>query len=390
MSQLKQMIKTEFDKDRALSKKVAEIAGFKNPTPLYKFLNEEDREMDSFGSLLKIVRYLFPEKETQVMDEYCRTLEPSKKAARHALEYACSNRCKDLAYFLLEKLSSCKNADSREWGNIYTIYFDVDEGRIDYLDAINLTNIYKYRTIEMSVFGKLIQLYEYYGKKLYEVINEIIPLVSSEINLIKDEFIKNEYMIRLGIIVVAISLRNNEVEKVRKYGEFIINTTSNKKIIVMILIHIGNSYLFESYKKAMDYFNRAIEYCKYTSKEDNKMIEITRSINLTQTYWNVEAQHLLFTSKEIPDVHEVAFDFIRQNKNHEAVELLNRMNLEVMTENHKGFHYYYLGLANKSEDFFFQSILHFKQSGDKFYRRLPLIELEKLGINKFALMALEA
>src|SRR5690606_33351194 len=97
MSDLKQMIRNEFDKDRGISKKIAEIAGYKNPTPLYKFLNEPSRELDNFYSLLKVVRALFPDRELELMENYLRTVDPNKKTARVGLEYAQVNNLTDLS-----------------------------------------------------------------------------------------------------------------------------------------------------------------------------------------------------------------------------------------------------------------------------------------------------
>ncbi|GAK02957.1 hypothetical protein JCM19037_1228 [Geomicrobium sp. JCM 19037] len=54
MSKLKEALREAMDKDRTLAQSLAKVAGYSNPTPIYKFVNHPAREFQSFATLLKV------------------------------------------------------------------------------------------------------------------------------------------------------------------------------------------------------------------------------------------------------------------------------------------------------------------------------------------------
>ncbi|MNG37225.1 hypothetical protein D3C84_1245090 [compost metagenome] len=63
------------------------------------------------------------------------------------------------------------------------------------------------------------------------------------------------------------------------------------------------------------------------------------------------------------------------------MDVLNKDDMNAITHNQRGFHFYLKGLVTNSISDFCESIKAFKKSGDHFYRELPLIELKKLNID---------
>jgi tetratricopeptide (TPR) repeat protein len=143
----------------------------------------------------------------------------------------------------------------------------------------------------------------------------------------------------------------------------------------------------ESYEKALKYLNEGLKITEKFNLENTKT-QIIRSLNFVMNYWGEKPDYLNHNSNEIPDLHEVAFFYIRNSNYKMAIDILDSMNLDSMNELQKGFHYFYRGLIGNSKEYFYKSVTHFKMSGDCFYRKLPLIELRKLGEHEMILNAL--
>lgn len=389
MSDLKQMIKNEFDKDRGLSKKIAKIAGYKNPTPLYKFLNEPDRELDNFYSLLKIVRELFPEREYELMDKYLRTVDPKKKTARVGLEYASVYRLSDLQNHLIEKMINCSNLESKEWATVYKIGNEEFEGKIPYMEVIEKTTTINYKTIEAKLFSKFIQIYSCYELKFISTLIELATMLEPEIELIKDEFMKRSFKARIGLVMTTVSLHSNNLEEIREYGNMVLEHSTKLSILSVVHLQMGNSYIYTDFDKAHDHFNKGIEMCNLT-KNENTMTELKRSMNFLMNYWGKEPLYLNRESKHSSDIHEVAFYYIQQGNKEKGIELLESVDFESMNNLSRAFNIFYKGLATDNKNFYYESIRYFNLAGEKFYKNLPLIELKKLGENEVLLSALSS
>jgi hypothetical protein len=388
MLNLKQLIKNELEKDKTLATKLAKIAGYKNPTPLYKFLNDPDREVQNFNTLVKIVRELFQDREFEIMNEYCRTLDPNKKAARIALEYAAINNLEDLKKYLIEKLAEAKNIESKDFAFIYGTYAKLSNEEIDSHEGIQMINRKGFTSYETLVFSKIVQIYEYYKLRLFDNILCLSNELQSELDNINDEFLRESYKIRMNLILVVIQLHKGMIQKSREYA---LNTLKYDNIPnyykITTLLNLGNSYIMENYEKSFEYLQKGLDMAiKYSFSKS--ITQFKRSLNFLMNYWGKEPLYLDFNSQEISDIHEIAFMYIRKGNKDKALEILNQIKQDNMIYLQKGFHYFYRGLIDYNKENFYQSIINFKLAGDHFFRNLPLIELRKLGENEVLLNAL--
>lgn len=384
VSTLKIKIREAKDKNKQTQDEIVRLSGYSTNTNLNKVLNKPNPkgEFASFNSLIKITERLFPNEKLQLMSDHCETLDPKKQNARCALEYASMNRLNDLSDFLIENMLYCGNVESEEWAKIYEINKLVSNRNIDFYDAISKINQMKLSTPETIVFSKIVLMYAYYFSSEYDQLFKLVKIVEHEINNISEEFIKESYQVRLGLVLTGIFLAYNRVDEARKYATDALNSTDKPLMKATLHLHMGNSYLFESYDKAMDHLNKAKVICDNTENSELKMIEVKRSLNFVSNYWSKNPSYLNYESSHVSDVHEVAFYHIRKDNFEKALELLNSLNINEMNESQKGFHYFYRGLVSKNEDCYHDSVMHFQLSGDKFYRWLPLIELKRLGLNE--------
>jgi hypothetical protein len=163
------MIKNEIEKDKGLAARIANKMGHANPSTLNKFLNNPEREMESFCSLLTMVQELFPNREFEIMNEYIRSLDPNKKTARICLEYTqVNNQLKETHDYLLEALSNCSNKESNEMAKVYQIDNDVANGKIKPLEGITIFQSIKLKYPEAIAFATIGRYYIYHDLSLID------------------------------------------------------------------------------------------------------------------------------------------------------------------------------------------------------------------------------
>jgi hypothetical protein len=386
-TKLKQMIKNEMEKDRTLAKKLAKLIGYTNPSALYKFINNDKRDFQEFSTMLTIIRELFPAQEKELMMEVAQTLDPNKHITRVALEYATITKHEELKKYLIEKLAGAKNIESKDFAFIYELDDKLAKKEISSHEGIELINRKGFTSYEAKLFSKIVLIHEYYNLGLFDIMFDLAKLVNVQLQSINDEYLLKSYKARLGIIMSTVSLHKGYINETREYSLNILNSEVSNLLKSIAYLNLGNSYIMESYEKSFEYLNEGLKITeKY--KFDHVSIHIKRSLNFLANYWGNKPQYIDYNSQEIADIHEVAFMNIRENKMEKALEILNSINLDALTNLQKGFHYFYRGLLNNSKENFYQSITYFKMSGDNFYRQLPIIELKKMGENELLLNAL--
>ena len=372
---IKNMIKNELEKDKTLATKLAQIGGFKNATPLYKFLNESDREMDSLKSLVNIVEYLFPRNLLDVMNEYFKTINPSGKLARQALEYSHFNNL-SVRHELIDRMMSSGNSESKEWATLYEIFKTLSK---DPLKSMDVLNVLKTKTIEMTAFKLIMQLYCCYYLDNLHMVELISRNCDSEISKIKNDYINENYRIRLLTVICVLNLDKNELIKSRQLSFRLLEICNRPQTFGAIYQNIGMTYLYEDYEKGEEYLQKALWY--YRTHKIEKDGNIHSSLNIHRAYWRKP----LFDKREdgeVYDKHDVIMYYVRIGDKQKAIELLNTINEEELNIRDKAFHLYSRGIVYEDVKYFYESIKCFQKIGDRFYMNLPLEELRKLGIDE--------
>lgn len=385
---LKMMILEKINKGEATISKLAGIVGYANPSPLQKFLNSQTREMDNFYGLIKIIKYLFQENEIDIMVDYIKTLDPNSKSARYSLEYLINNRLFDIADDMITKLKNCPNKDSNEWAKMYELNNRVLLDHNSYYHLLYDLYTIRPKSFEMKIFRKMLELHGYYETRKFDLLFQSMNELEENIELIKDDYIRVAYTCRHALILLAVHLHLNNIDTARKYAFMVLNNSTQDSFRSLAYLQLGNSYILENYDIALDYLEKARIYAINLKDNENRLTQVKRSINFLQNYWDKKPEWLDYKSEDISDKHEVAFYYIRGGNIKQALEILDSIDQNSITDYQLGFHFYLRGLINNDIDHFSKSVAHFKISGDKFYRSIPLIELKKLGVNDSILYAL--
>ncbi|MDE5415431.1 AimR family lysis-lysogeny pheromone receptor [Alkalihalobacterium chitinilyticum] len=315
-------------------------------------------------------------------------LDPNSHLARTALEYAINNSMTNVLDELIEKLLTSDNEESQSWAEVYRIDREVVKGNLSLIEATNKLTYMKSEAKELNALRKIFQLYNYHDLKYFEMVSTLSELVQAEIEELVNGYIKKSLISRLGLVMQAVYLHLNDLEKCRNYGNIILDNAVTEKARGVALRNIANSYTLINYDIAIMYFNES----KALFQKLGQHVELTnsqRSLNFAHCYWNKQENFSRTSPYNAPEeIQGYAYYLIKNKEYTQAEKLLEQLQTNITNNFQLGFQYYYKGLIKNCEDYFLESVTHFKKAGDYYYRNLPLIELKKIGVNNVVLDAL--
>jgi hypothetical protein len=387
---LKLLLKNRFEQERGLAIKVAEKVGYKNPTPLYKFVDSPEREIKDFRVLHEIVETVFTKDHKRVMKDYIKKINANSVIARCSLEYSLMIRDYDLFDYMISKLERTDNKESQEWARIYKIDRLIKLKKIEPMDAINQLQCEsdRLKSPEMKFFCKLLQFYYYYQLRMINVLSQLISMTEYMIDDVKDAYIHNSYLSRLNLIKVDVALHSGNTEEAHRYGENALVCTNQSLIKCLTHLQLGNANIIRSYDESMKHYKLSLEYAKEINLTDYNSVLVHRGINFVSSYWSKPTEYLDTESSEPSDIHEIAFHYIKNSQIEKGLELLDSLHYESLNSYQKGFNNFYRGLATGLSKYYYESVKHFNEVGEKYYKKLPIVELRKLGENEYILEAL--
>jgi tetratricopeptide (TPR) repeat protein len=384
---LKQMILNKCEEERGLAVKLAELGGYSSGSALLKILKDEKKEFAKFYGLVKIVRHLFPDQEKEIMADYSMTLDPNKQTARVMLEYLEVSKLHDVKRELISKMLSSKNQESLEFAQVYNVDDLYLTGKIDYLEAIKMYDeISIKKSVEMRAGIVLFKNYCYMDKQMHHMSYDLSQGLENVIDQITECYIQETYYSRLAIFKVSYLVRAGKQDEARDLCDELINKIDDSYFKSWAFLHLGNSYIVSDYRKAQFYLSTG--YKLSAGIHEHAEVNIKRSLNFLNTLWDKDAEHLNLKSNHPSDVHEVVFYLIRKGQCTQATKELNKMDQDSMTNSQLAFHFYYRGLIDSSIENHSLSIEYFKKANDVYFRNLPILELQKLGIHASLLKAL--
>jgi hypothetical protein len=376
---LKQMILNELDKhkgEKGYSEVVANIANYSSSSALKKVLKGEGKEFEKFNDLVNLVRFLFGSDEVKLMEQYSNEIDPCNKTARCMLEYLSCNRLLDSMKQLINKMSTCNNKDSREWVKVYTLqhewqekYYDLDVNRFR-----QSTNEIKTAIHELKVKLELLKIYAFYYNKNYKMSYELSKHMDSDIEEIKDDYIKSMYRTKLNEVLSYIELRVlNNPEESRKRSEVVIKDNIGLPFTSYANYSIGCSYMYTSYEKSISYLNESIRLYQSVNRV-SAVKDVKEKIELVNVIWDKKTEFYSLNAK-------LLFEAKRDNLNDGDLE-------KFKGELDLSFYLLIKGINENNNDILLQSLIEFLKIGDTFLAEIPKIELLKRNYNKDVLNAL--
>jgi hypothetical protein len=369
---LKQIILDEINNaPRGYAEELARISGsYVSGSNLTKVLRDPKKDFDSLLGLIKIIKHIFGDDEKKLMEQYSTEIDPNNKIARHMLEYLSVHRMLDSMKSLIDKMSDCKNAKSREWAKVYTLQHEAgtDFYGMDFNLVVNRLNEFRTNIHELNTLISIMRCNIYYKERMYKMFYELSRTIKFSIENIKDEFIKNSYNVKYNEIQSYLSLKVfNEPEKARGYAQFVLDSDTGKTFNAFAHYVIGCSYLFTQYEKAKEHLYLSSKIYMDINRKD-AADNVNEERELLEIVWD----------KDIFSIHTNRdyryYWMIRTNR--QMPEEIESLNLD------KAFYFLIKGMKENSIDYLIQSLIVFVKQGDLFLANLTKFELLKRGYNE--------
>lgn len=373
---LHERIRETLDQSKVLDqRKLSKIAGA-TESSLSRFLN--GLEDLNFASVLKIVQHLYPEEEKSIMADYVLTLK--SRNARFALEYCDINNLDEQVKKLIEMLSASVNPVDKEWARLYgyiQTYKKNKQNNYSMEELLSQIELFNPREIEMKAMKQIVKGHIYADLVDYLSLATQSDNLESSVEQIKSKYMRDFINMRLGLMLNYVLLYQNKIEQSRHYSSLILQQDYYEIAKAIAYHHLGHSYLFESYDISKDYFEKAIHlFSKYNHVQNLYVAKC--NLSFLQAYWKIETEFSLPLSN-FSQMATYIYYLIQKGEINIAKKYLSKVDVQLISENDKAFHYYYLGLIDQNKSTFYHSVKWFQLSRDLFHIKLPLQELLKLG-----------
>ncbi|WP_144459139.1 AimR family lysis-lysogeny pheromone receptor [Bacillus pumilus] len=374
---LKTFIKNKCEEDQALALKLAQAAGYAQRSGLYRFLNSSEKEMDNLQGVIDMVRLIAPNEEFLHMSEYIMTLDPNKSCARQGLEYLDVNKINKERDMLIEAMKSSRNALSKEWAEIYEVHKDIQDKKINYIEAQNNLSSIKTKSIEMTVFRNLMLLYPTCHNGEFGLMKEIVRIL--DVDMIPAGFVKDSYTCRILIMKASSNVSQNNTIEARENAKLAFETATMDRFKIFAQLHLGNSYIFENYNLAKEHYYKGLSLTDENSPFRTEMI---RSLCALENIWGIKENKFVNEySTEATDIQEVIFHNLVIGNKEKASALIYNLDKISVTDYEKAHLFFLKGLCNDDVTCYYSSIKYFKKTGDKFSINLPLVKLKEKGLD---------
>lgn len=323
----------------------------------------------SFTKFYKMARELRINDE-DIIDGCLNQIEP--KNIKASMEYlALNKKIKSLETLINKTLEETTNQSLKKWCQVYKIIVNYEKHPTEHEVTLKIIQEINTKETDLLILVKLIKAnicYKIINKvesKRYEMM-ALCEEAGGELRLVKDEFLKEAFCMRLNDLKAKVALRvKADVKKARE----IANENMKQNICPLFkgnsLYVLSTSFLFDSYEESIKYTKLAIEQYRsasYTHLAD----DLERSaIPFVNAIFGVKCQS--------DDEAEIAHYEAMWGDKQKARQILENIESKQELSMYKK---YYLALATENDQMMFDSFISMVKAGENFFAKLPLNQLK--------------
>lgn len=319
-----------------------------------------------FDIALKLVRYLLPEQEEELMKVYCE--EVTNKNMRLAFEYCSTHKLYDTFEALLKIGENDQNKKVREWAYIYSIMYYGQknankEKKDNFLRIIRGLNPSDF---EMSVFVIIMEMLGHNIRNEYSTVYSVAYEVLKKSKGIENQFMKTSYEARIYEILARLELiYNNNPIKSLEYSKKVIDYNIGKQFTANSYFNYGLSHLFTNPNECIENIKRSMVLFRELGML-NVVESLQEQIEIIQIYYDLQVEPTRDFTKALYQVkyHQADHSLLEPFKK-DKFDLAFILLIQGMNKNNKELLQY--------------SFQVFLMNKDTFRTRFALNELQKLN-----------
>jgi hypothetical protein len=325
---------------------------------------------------LKIIKFVFGREDRGLIKRYIMSCD--KKFDIEVMEWCSSNGEMGLLDIALEKGGKKENCD------IKTLYSLLKRRRLG-----QITHEYFYNEIDMlkmkmnlsSPHLHILMIncsnYAYEGLQAYRLMTGISEETLKTLDLIKSEYLKEAYRLRLYENYISSRIKNKDLKTALEYSNKVLNDEIKYGFptqYASICSYKAQALTFTDYKESVKCYKEIMEMFDGILKVDDK-----RRSMYSAGHDFVKIVNRDFTDLYLDDKEEYAH-FLASQENQayrdQAIEIINELIEERGKEDM--YHKYYKALAKRDKKLMKEAEREFLVCGDLFYADLPRRCLDKI------------
>jgi transcriptional regulator with XRE-family HTH domain len=334
----------------------------------------------SYPNFFKLVEMVYTsEKEKPTKNELLKSflsVIKSKESLRLAMEHCDAQGNIDLLGTIVEKEKQSKNYTNKEWAALYELIYLRCINKLrgkSLLEALIQVNQKKnIKTIEMKILTDILHMYSLFDMEEYNSMFKITQDLIDSVKQIKNPFLQTSYCFRVKEIYAYAHLMSDNLEEARTLGKKLTGTDNTEHPLLEPSGYyiLGQSYIFESSTKSIEYLEKGIEYLKKFDGPliDKKRAALKSTLEFVKIYWGIELDSL-------DPIHpaEKAFLLFKKGEVEQAESIL--MDLEKKNGGLTPYQLYYLACIKNDANKMVEALSEFERRGNRFYSNLPKIKL---------------
>ncbi|PEN57150.1 hypothetical protein CN596_04165 [Bacillus toyonensis] len=347
--------------DELNSVKLSKITNL-SQSNLWKTLN--GKVPMTFAKLVKILSGL--DSEEQRMEVVREFLKYTDKEAdiRIAMYYLYLSGYTELLHNLVEK--EYKQSVTNNYRDIFRVCLDRQTHSLR--SGAFLKEIEKLRTkinlnkLGVNILVNSLSIYGYFDLGAYNVLTVLQGMTQEKINEMPRGLEKTLNEAELNIICAYAYLMQDEVYMARELLQKVLEKQEIPRLLKATALSIfAESYIFSEPDKAMYFFELSLSELKKI--KNNKSLLKRKLVENTAAFCCI-IHNVHVKSEYIHDNAEIALQYIQQNKNDEACEILNQISNRTATQD------FYLSIATKDEELRRKAYHRFLKEGNLFYIKI--------------------
>lgn len=344
----------------------AQVAGKLNISRSYMTKIFRDKENVSFTMMLKLVKYLSPENELDLMAAYCYDVKQPIQI-KEALEYSSINNLFNEMLHLIDLCLSHGSKVMGEYGRVYQIQYDYQKGLVsgeDFYLRIRNTPVADPTT---KFLLSIQEIYFHHSLKEYANVKRILKRNENLFDEIPEGYVKNSFKIRIYQALSSIELIVDlDFQKSYEKATYILANTDAVSYKAQANYIMGLSCFFTNHENALKHLREARELYKQSGSTYGVNL-VAAEISLLNFEWGI-------ATAEYSPYAEV-FNLILVSDFEAAKNALENI------EDKNALYYYAMGLATKDKASLYKSLITHLNEGDRLLAELPFKALAKLGEN---------
>jgi transcriptional regulator with XRE-family HTH domain len=322
----------------------------------------------NFMSILKFAKLIHPRDYIKAVERWA-TLHRKTENVKFALEFLSANRMFDT---LREYINTLRNEVSPKLFPIldaYSLMIEYQTIPLIEKDFIHKIENLKESVVESKFIKKMLEVYYYNYFSVVNVTCEKIIEAERLLDNVEKNSLKALYEVKLNEMRATCYLFNEgNPLKSREFSERVF-----ENIDFFGATYRANAY----YKIGMSYFYESPDMCLINLRKAAKIYRECGEIGFAK---NIEENEINFAKvywgtvsgiEEVAGTPSEAHYLIRIGRLDEAAIVISGLDQE------SPFTRYYKGLAENNPFLLLESLKIFRNNGNEFYAKLPLIELEK-------------